>query len=191
MRLGYARVSSTGQDLSAQIKALKEAGAEEIIQEKKSGKDLNREGIQSLLGQLQEGDTLLVTKMDRIARSVKDGISIIDELNEKGVTIHVLNMGIFDNSPTNKLQRTILLAVAEWEREMILERQREGIEIAKANGKYSNKPRKYTDKHKGMSHALKLLADRKNNKMTVKDICETCSVTRSSLYEKAKEQGIL
>lgn len=189
MIIGYTRVSSIGQDLTSQIKALQDAGAEKIYQDKLSGKDLHRTGLQQTLESLQKGDTLIVTKMDRIARNVKQGIELIDDLNSRGIILHVLNMGRFDSSPTSKLLRNILLSVAEWEREMILERQREGIEIAKANGKYSNKPRKYHPKHKGMAHALELLADRANNKMTVKDICDICKVTRSSLYEKAKEQG--
>lgn len=191
MIYGYARVSTAGQELAPQIKALKEAGAEHIEMDKLSGKNLNREGLQGILAKLNKGDTLIVTKMDRIARNVKEGNELIDELVAKGITLNVLNMGVFDNSPTSKLIRNILFSVAEWEREMILERQREGIALAKENGKYANKPRKYHTKHKGMAHALKLLADRANNKMTVKDICETCSVTRSSLYNKAKEQGIL
>lgn len=191
MIIGYARVSTSGQHLDSQLQALTTAGAEEIHQDKKSGKDLDRTGLQGLLSKLQAGDTLIVTKMDRIARNVMDGIALIDELLEKGISLHVLNMGIFDNSPTSKLLRNILLSVAEWEREMILERQREGIAIAKANGRYSNKPRKYHEKHKGMESALQDFANRANNKMTVKEICEKYSVTRSSLYNIAKEQGIL
>ena len=190
MIIGYARVSTSGQDLSAQIKALQDAGAEEILQDKKSGKDMDREGIQELLSKLQAGDTLIVTKMDRIARNVRQGLELIGELEGKGIELKVLNMPELSGT-TGNLVRTILFAVAEWEREMILERQREGIEIAKANGKYANKPRKYHSKHKGMESALKDLADRANNGLTVKEICEKYSVTRSSLYNKAKEQGIL
>ena len=175
--------------MSGQIKALQDAGAEQILQDKVSGKDILH--LKQTLENLQQGDTLIVTKMDRIARNVKQGIELIDELSNNGIIFYVLNMGRFDSSPTSKLLRNLLLSVAEWEREMILERQKVGIEIAKANGKYSNKPRQYTTNHKGMSHALELLADRANNKMTVKDICDICKVTRSSLYEKAKEQGVL
>lgn len=191
MIYGYARVSTLGQNLDAQIKALQDAGAEQIIQEKKSGKDLNREGLQYLIEKLEAGDTLLVTKMDRIARNVREGMGLIDELDEKGITLRVLNMPELSGGTTSKLVRNILLSVADWEREMMLERQREGIAIAKANGKYSNKPRKYHDKHKGMESALHDLANRKQNGLTVKEICEKYSVTRSSLYNKAKEQGIL
>lgn len=191
MKLGYARVSTTGQNLTAQIKALTDAGAEELYTDKKSGKDLSRAGLQDVLAKLQKGDTLLVTKMDRIARNVTEGISLIEELNEKGITLHVLNMGTFDNSPTSKLLRNILLSVADWEREMMLERQREGIAVAKAQGKYKGRVKTYNSKHKGMQEALKAFADRANNKLSVKDICETYSVGRTSLYKTAREQGIL
>lgn len=190
MIYGYARVSTSSQDVSAQVKALRQAGAEHIVEEKKSGKDLKRAGLQSILDLLQEGDTLLVTKMDRIARNVREGIGLIEELDEKGIELKVLNMPEMSGT-SGKLVRNILLSVAEWEREMILERQREGIEIAKKNGKYSNKPRKYHDKHEGMEAALKDLAEREQNGLTVKRICEKYKVTRSSLYAIAKERGIL
>jgi DNA invertase Pin-like site-specific DNA recombinase len=188
---GYARVSTTDQNLDAQLQALKQAGAEEIYTDKASGKSTKREGLQALLSILQAGDTLVITKMDRIARSVKEGIALIDELNEKGIKLHVLNMGMFDDSPTSKLIRNILLAVAEWEREMILERQREGIAIAKANGRYKTKPKKYHDKNPALIHALELFANRATNKMTVKEICQITKITRSSLYAIAKEKGII
>ena len=116
MIYGYARVSTVGQDLTIQKKALKEAGAEKIIAEKASGKNTDRKGLKRLLAQLQSGDALIITKMDRIARNVKEGIELIDNLNEQGITLNVLNMGVFDNSPTSKLIRNILLSVGEWER---------------------------------------------------------------------------
>lgn len=190
-KIGYARVSTLGQELAPQLEALKQAGAEEIIQEKKSGKDLNREGILQAIERLEQGDVLIVTKLDRIARNVVDGIQLIDELISKGVILHVINMGVFDNSTTSKLIRNILLSVAEWEREMILERQREGIEIAKQNGKYKTKPKKYTDNNPALLHALELMKDRATNGMTVKQICQITKVDRASLYNKAKEKGIL
>jgi DNA invertase Pin-like site-specific DNA recombinase len=190
-KLGYARVSTAGQELAPQLQALKDAGVEQIIHEKKSGRDLNREGILEALSVLQAGDTLIVTKLDRIARNVREGIQLVDDLLERGVILHVLNMGIFDCSPTSRLIRNILLSVADWEREMILERQREGIATAKANGKYKTKPKKYHDKNEALLHALDLFANRANNGKTVKEICSITKVTRSSLYAIAKEKGIL
>ncbi|MEY8757789.1 recombinase family protein [Peribacillus frigoritolerans] len=188
---GYARVSTADQHLDSQLQALKQAGAEEIYKDKATGKNSNRKGLQDLLRVLQGGDTVIITKMDRIARNVKEGIALIDELNEQGIKLNVLNMGMFDNSPTSRLIRNILLSVADWEREMILERQREGIAVAKANGKYKTKPKKYTDKNPSLLHALELFADRANNKKTIKEICQITKVTRSSLYSIAKERGIL
>lgn len=100
-------------------------------------------------------------------------------------------MGLFDGSPTSKLIMNVLLSVAEFEREIMLERQREGIAIAKANGKYKTKPKKYHDSNPGLNEALEKLANRKTNGKTVKQICEENNVTRSSLYAIAKERGIL
>jgi DNA invertase Pin-like site-specific DNA recombinase len=188
---GYARVSTADQNLVAQLEALRQAGAEEIYKDKASGKSKNREGLKALMEILEAGDTLIVTKLDRIARNVKEGIELIDSLNEQGIKLHVLNMGMFDDSPTSRLIRNILLSVADWEREMILERQREGIAIAKANGKYKGKPKKYHDKNPALIHALELFANRASNGKTVKEICEITKVNRASLYKIAKQKGIL
>lgn len=184
MKYGYARVSTVGQDLTTQVKELKQAGAEKIIKEKQSAKSIDREGLNSMLAQLQEGDTLIITKMDRISRSVKDGITLIDELNNRGVSLNVLNMGVFDNSPASKLIRNILLSVAEWEREMILERQKEGIQEAKRRGLYKGMPKKYDDNHKGLAHALELMNNRDTNKMTVNDIASITGISRATLYRE-------
>lgn len=191
MKYGYARVSTHHQELEAQIKTLKQSGAERIVSEKVSGKDLDRAGLQKLLNQLEPGDTLIIAKMDRIARNVQDGIQLIDNLNERGIILHVLNMGLFDSSPTSKLIRNILLSVGEWEREMILERQREGIQEAKARGVYKGRIKKYTDKHRGLSHALELLRNRETNKMTVKEIEAITGISKATLYREAKHRVLI
>ncbi|WP_163071126.1 recombinase family protein [Priestia flexa] len=188
---GYARVSTADQNLEVQLEALRQAGAEEIFRDKATGKNTNRQGLKALLSNLQAGDTLIVSKLDRLARSLKDGIQLVDELTEKGIKLHVLNLGHFDDTATSKLLRNLLLSVAEWEREMILERQKEGIALAKANGKYKGKPKKYTDKNPALVHALELFANRATNGKTVKEICQITKVSRASLYNIAKEKGIL
>ena len=188
--LGYARVSTEHQNLDGQVQQLIQAGASEIYKDKKTGKDLDREGLMAILDRLEQGDTLMVTKMDRIARNVTEGIKLIDELTTKGIKLHVLNMGLFDGSPTSRLIQNILLSVADWEREMMLERQRVGIEEAKKAGKYKGRPARYTDKHKGLQHAIDLYKDRHNQGLTVKDICEITKIGRSTLYNKVKELGI-
>ncbi|PGD77080.1 integrase [Bacillus pseudomycoides] len=188
---GYARVSAEHQNLSAQRTALKEAGAEKIHTDKKSGKSIDREGLQELMSQLEEGDTLVVTKMDRVARNVKEGISLIEELNEKGIKLHVLNMGLFDGSPTSKLIQNILLSVADWEREMMLERQRAGIEEAKKRGVYKGRAKKYTSKNASLVHAMELYDNRDANKLTAKQIAEMTQVSRATLYRAIKERDSL
>lgn len=188
---GYARVSTADQNLEVQLEALRQAGAEEIFRDKATGKNTNRQGLKALLSNLQAGDTLIISKLDRLARSLKDGIQLVDELIEKGIKLHVLNLGHFDDTATSKLLRNLLLSVAEWEREMILDRQKEGIAVAKANGKYKGKPKKYTDKNPALVHALELFANRATNGKTVKEICQITKVSRASLYNIAKEKGIL
>ncbi|KOA73612.1 recombinase family protein [Bacillus sp. S2(2019)] len=186
---GYARVSTAEQSLEVQLQALTQVGVNKIYKDKATGKNGNRVGLQALLTILETGDTLVVTKLDRIARNIKEGIALLEELTERGIKLHVLNMGLFDGTATSKLLRNILLSVAEWEKE-ILERQREGIALARAQGKYKGKPKKYTEKNKSMNQALDWLANRAENGKTVKEICEITKVSRASLYSIARERGI-
>lgn len=131
MRYGYARVSSTAQDLELQKRELFEAGCNFIFAEKFTGMVKDRPEWSRLMGLIKPGDALVVCKLDRIARSCKNGIEVIDELLSKGVSIEILNMGKFDNSASGKLLRTIMFAFAEFERDMIVERTTEGYEIAR------------------------------------------------------------
>ena len=127
MLFGYARVSTNsqardGNSLEAQIHSLKEARAEKIFSDVFSGSKNDRPELDKLLKIIQSGDTLIITKLDRIARSVMNGIQLIETLNNNGVIIQVLNIGIIDNSPTGKLIRNIMLAFSEFERDMIIQR---------------------------------------------------------------------
>lgn len=158
---GYARVSSRGQakdgnSIEAQTDALKLAGAVEIFTDIYTGTTTERPELERLLIELRPGDTMIVTKLDRIARSVQQGITLIDKLVEKGVKIHVLNMGMMDDSPTGKLIRNVMLSFAEFERDMIMQRTREGREVAKQKpGFREGRPRKFTTEQ--MDHAMDLL----------------------------------
>lgn len=163
MIYGYARVSTikqmkNGNSIDEQVQKLKEAGAQEIITDSYTGTKMERPQFTTLLQRLQPGDKLIVTKLDRFARTAVEGGAIVKELHEKGVTIHILNMGIADNSPMGKLMVTMLLAFAEFERDMIVERTQSGKAIARANGKrVDGRPKKY--KPEQMRHALELLKD--------------------------------
>lgn len=148
MIMGYARVSTSKQELDIQIKALKESGAAKIYKEKISGAKTDRKEMTKLLQEIKAGDTLLVTKADRIARSLSQLEGIVTELTNRGVTVHILNMGIFTaenmDNPMTKLLFNVLGAFAEFERSMIFERTQDGIKDAREKGvKFGRKSKTY------------------------------------------------
>ncbi|WP_390404866.1 recombinase family protein [Lacticaseibacillus jixiensis] len=134
---GYARVSTRGQDLGDQIEQLKREGATEIFSEKFTGTKMDRPGFDKLLKAIQPGDTLLVTKLDRIARNVKGALGVLDDLQAKKVTLRILNLGTFETNsdgsltPVAKMMRTMLLSFSEFERDLIVERTQSGKAYAK------------------------------------------------------------
>lgn len=149
MNYGYARVSTIKQghrnSLEEQLSQLFESGCDEVIEETYSGRTNDRPQLKLLLEKLKEGDTFTVTKLDRFARSLIDGIKLIQELLDRGIKINILNIGIMDNTPSSKLIRNIFLSFAEFERDMILERTREGKEIARRKQGYKEgRPKKFT-----------------------------------------------
>jgi DNA invertase Pin-like site-specific DNA recombinase len=135
--VGYARVSTTGQSLDAQLAALKQC--DKIFQEKISGAKDDRAELQSLLEFVREGDTVQVTKLDRLARNTRHLLEISEYLQQKDVTLQILNIGIDTGTPTGKLMLTMIGAIATFERELMLERQAEGIALAKLKGKYKGR----------------------------------------------------
>ena len=161
MIFGYARVSTNfqardGNSLEAQINSLKEAGAEKIFSDIFSGSKNSRPELDKLLKIIRSGDKLIITKLDRIARSVIHGIQLIENLSDKGVIINVLNMGIIDSSPTGKLIRNIMLSFAEFERDLIMQRTLEGKIVARQNPDFRDgRPPKFSRAQ--INHALELL----------------------------------
>lgn len=188
MIYGYARVSTTeqakdGNSLEAQKTALKEAGAQVIYSDAFTGTKSHRPGLEKLLGKLQPGDTLVTSKLDRLARSVTDGVKLINGLLERGVVVHVLNMGLMDNTPTGKLIRTVMLAFAEFERDMIVERTQEGRAIARQREDYrEGRPPKY--KKAQIDHALELLVDH-----SYKQVEEITGISKSTLIRAKRERN--
>lgn len=140
MIIGYVRVSTVEQNEARQVEALKNYGIEEWFIEKVSAKDMNRPELQRMLHKfVRKGDTVVVHDFSRLARSTKDLLEIIQILDEKGVTLISNKESIDTSTPTGKLMLTVLGAINEFERANILERQREGIAIAKAEGKYKGR----------------------------------------------------
>jgi DNA invertase Pin-like site-specific DNA recombinase len=152
--VGYARVSTVGQSLDTQLQALAECST--IFQEKVSGARDDRPQLALLLNSVRKGDVVLVTKLDRLARNTRHLLEISEYLQSKQVALRILNLGINTSTPTGKLMLTMIGAIATFERELMLERQAEGIELAKQRGVY--KGRKPTAMARG--EEVLALADR-------------------------------
>ena len=188
MVYGYARVSTAGQakdgnSLEAQTKKLLEAGATLIFRETYTGTKVKRPELEKLLEKIKDGDTLIVCKLDRIARSTIQGIELVETLLEKGVIVNILNIGIMDDTPSGKLIRTIFLAFAEFERDLIVSRTAEGKEIAKQKeGFREGRPKKFSRAH--MAHAAELLKTH-----TYREVTEMTGISKSTLirYVKSKK----
>ena len=190
MIYGYARVSTKGQakdgnSLEAQEKTLRDNGAQTIFLESFTGTKKDRPKLNELMGVLKDGDSLVVTKLDRIARSTRDGLDIIEEFIAKGVTINILNMGKFDNSPSGKLMRTIFLAFAEFERDMIVERTNEGKMVCRENNPAWREGRKELD----IPDFEKFFEKQKRGEISVKDCCKALKISRSTWYNRVSEVG--
>ena len=187
MLYGYARVSTpkqekNGNSLEEQREKLQAAGAQEIVSDSYTGTKIDRPAFTALLDKLAAGDTLIVTKLDRLARTAVEGGAIVKTLHERGVTINILNMGIADNTPMGKLMVTMLLAFAEFERDMIVERTQAGKAIARANGKQvDGRPKKFTPAQ--MAHAMQLL-DAGNSYTAVE---EMTGISKSTLIREKRK----
>ena len=189
MIYGYERVSTltqehNGNSLEEQVSALTAYGCQEIIQEAFTGKTMERPAFQSLLSKLTEQDTLVVTKLDRFARTAIDGVQTVRSLFERGVRVHILNMGLIENTLTGNLILTVMLAFAEYERGMIVERTQLGKSMARMNPDFKDgRPRKFTDVQ--IQLALELLESGKSygqvQKMT--------GISKSTLIRAKRERG--
>lgn len=180
--IGYARTSTTDQKagLEAQLRDLEEAGCIKIFQEELSSVATSRPELERCLEFIREGDTLIVTKLDRLARSVADLVSIMGQLKEKGASLQILAMNLDTGTPTGKLMVNLLGSIAEFERELMLERQREGIAKAKAEGKY--KGRAPTARRKA-EDVMRLRAEGRS----ANEIKEELGISRASVFRIVKE----
>lgn len=182
--IGYARTSTIDQKagMEAQERDLMAAGCTKVFSEHLSSVDAKRPELARALDYVREGDTFVVTKPDRLARSTKDLLAILDMLEEKRVRVRILSMDLDTTSPTGRLMVTVLGAVAAFERELMLERQREGIAKAKAEGKY--KGRKPSASLKA-SDAVRMVAEGK----TVTEVSKALGIGRGSVYRALEARG--
>ncbi|MBT2729207.1 recombinase family protein [Bacillus sp. ISL-75] len=181
MKYGYARVSTLAQDLEVQIQALQTEGCEVIYKEKFTGTKTDRPEFNKVLEALQEGDTLVVTKLDRFARSAVEGIQTVKDLLARGVKVHILNMGLVENTPTGRLIFNILSSFAEFERDMIVERTQEGKALAKQRDDFrEGRPRKHSKQQ--VQHALVLLKTH-----TYKEVEAMTGIKKRTLINRKNE----
>ena len=165
-RIGYARVSSMGQNLARQEELLKHAGADKIFMEKQSGAKIeNRPELLKLLEYIREKDTIIITELDRLGRTEKDLTYIINTINRKGANLEILSLPStqIEDPALNKLVNNLILEIykyiAQQEREKIRERQKQGIALAKKQGKYTGRKKKYNKNSPQLVQAFKLLDD--------------------------------
>jgi DNA invertase Pin-like site-specific DNA recombinase len=180
MVYGYARVSTKGQakdgnGIEAQRSILKEHGATEIYTDSFTGTKMDRPEFDKLLDKISRGDVLVVSKLDRFARSVSQASELITKLIDRGIKVDVANLGVLDNSSVSTLMRNILLCFAQFERDMIVERTQEGKAIAKLKPDFrEGRPKVYNKKQ--IKHALELL-----EMMSYKQVEETTGISKSTL----------
>ncbi|MFB1082493.1 recombinase family protein [Jeotgalibacillus sp. JSM ZJ347] len=179
--MGYCRVSTQGQNPQRQIVALEEKGAEKIFMDKLSGKNKNRPQLQDMMNFIREGDTLVVESISRLARNTKDFLEIVYDLTEKGVEVISLKENIDTATVQGKFICTVFGALYELERESTRQRQREGIELAKANGVPFGRPPIQVD-HIFMSEYQKW----KSGEQTAVSTYKKLDISRSSFYRKVK-----
>lgn len=181
MRVAYVRVSTVEQNEARQMEALKQHNIEKWYVEKISAKDTKREQLQRMLDFVREGDEVYVMDFSRLSRSVQDLLNIVDLLNQKKVKLVSLKESLDTSTPTGKLMLTMIGAIAEFERRNILERQREGIEIAKREGKYKGRKEKQLDNFNEVYYLWK------SNQITAVAASRELNISRSCFYEKVKK----
>ena len=181
-KVGYIRVSAIDQNTERQEVALKELNVNKIFTEKLSGKNTNRPELHKMLDYVREGDTLYIESISRLARSTKDLLSLVQVLQEKGVDLVSLKENIDTTTPQGRFILTIFGALSELERENILQRQREGIEIAKQNGKVLGRP--IIESPKDWDKIITLW---KRGEITAVESMKRLNLTKATFYRRVKQ----
>lgn len=187
MKIGYARVSTIDQNLNLQTDALKKAGCEKIFTDMASGLLDSRKGLAEAIEFCRAGDSLIVWKLDRLGRSLKHLIETVNKLHAKGIGFVSLQESVDTTTSGGKLVFHVFGALAEFERELILERTRAGLKAARSRGKLGGRPKKLSNKQIEM--AQKLMKDPSNS---IREICATLKISRATLYRycQPEEQKI-
>lgn len=184
MKIGYARVSTLEQNLDLQIDALKAAGCKKVITDKVSGSVADRTGLEKLKEVLRSGDTLVVWRLDRLGRTLSHLIKWVGKLEEDGIGFTSLQESIDTNSPSGKLVFHLFGALSEFERNLIRERTRAGLEAARSRGRQGGRPKKLTHEK------AKLVRDLYEMKQhSIDQICEIAGISKPTLYRYVRGEN--
>ena len=183
MKVGYVRVSTVDQNTGRQEVLMKELGVDKIYVDKQSGKNKERPQLQEMLNFVREGDVLVVESISRLARNVKDLLEIVDQLKQKGVVFISKKETIDTSTPAGEFMLTVFGALAQLERSYILERQAEGIALAKAQGKYNGRPRIDVDE----SRFIEYYKDYQAGYLTGKGVCKKLGISLSTFHRRVKD----
>ena len=178
MRVGYARVSTHEQNLDLQLDELKKAGCEHIFTDKINGAVSERPGLDDVENYLREGDVLVVWRLDRLGRSLKHLISYVSNLESNGIGFHSISESINTESPSGKFMFHVFGALSEFERNLIKERTRAGLEAARSRGRQGGRPEKLTAEQQELVKTLYA-----NKKHSISAICEMVGVGKTTLYK--------
>ena len=180
MLIGYARVSTSDQELRLQKDALEKAGCERLFEDEMTGTRADRPGLQQALSHLRDGDTLVVWKLDRVGRSLKHLVEFVSGLEERGIQFRSLTESIDTTSPMGTFFFHVMAALAQMERDLIAERTKAGLEAAKARGRKGGRPRKVDDEK--LRHIREQLKQGKQ----VQEVARLLGVDRSTIYRRLK-----
>lgn len=186
MKIGYVRVSTIEQNEARQIEGLEKYGIEKWYIEKISGKNTDRPKLQEMISELESGDTVYIHDFSRLARSTSDLLSLVEDLNGRGIHLVSNKENIDTSTPTGKLMLTMIGAINEFERTNMLERQKEGIAIAKREGKYKNCGRKKKELSDGYENLIQQYVD---GNITKVQLAVMLNVSRPTLNRILKEYG--
>ncbi len=188
MKFGYARVSTNSQDLRLQIDALKKEGCNKIFKEKVSGATRERPQLKKIMSSLRKKDIIVIYKLDRLGRSLKDLVNLVSEIQEKGAGLKSLNDQINTATPTGKLTFHLFAALAEFERDIIRERTMAGLAAARARGRVGGRPPGLSKKAEDKAIIAEQLY--KEGRLSVSEICEHISISRMTLYKYLRHRGV-
>lgn len=186
MKIGYCRVSTQDQNEARQLEAFESMGIEKVYIDKQSGKNTNRPQLAEMLSYIREGDTVIVESISRLARNTRDLLDIIEKIKDKGAHFISLKESIDTNSVSGKFMLTIFAAMAELERGYILERQAEGIEIAKREGKYKGRSAIAVDS----DEFIKVCRRWRSGEITAKKAMDILNLKPNTFYRRVKQMGV-